>query len=552
MARFAPEGVDVEHVPLSPLFAEAARAIHGERRLDRAIEWVLDAARSISGAREAAVCLISGEEGASWHPSPSVLSDLSARDPRDQPLLAPVVRSGAVVRLSDGGSATPPSARSLLAVPVTGPDELVCGVLVCVDPEPSRFSAGTEEPLVALAAHLGVAVANHATLARLSELEEAQRDLVHQLQVAVRPQVLQVPDTELGAHYSAAEQGAPTGGDLWDWVLLPAGDLHVAVIDIMGKGVKATKDALAVAHALRLLVLDGCPMESLVARADQIVTQQNPDLVATLIVCRYDPATGGLRLAGAGHPPALLIERGRVRQLAAGGIPIGWPGAGSTEVVEAELGRSDSLVLYTDGLIESTKDIIAGLDALERTAAQTADFPASQQARILVERALEGAAQRDDSLCVVLRRRPPPTSLPRHTLGPFNHRLSRSLASVGLARDLLKDWLVRVPVDGDAVGDLLLAASELCSNGIKHASWDEAGVVLRAWVDDADVCVEVEDDGAGLSMPYLDEEPPDREAERGRGLWLVHTLTDELTQVDVERANVVRCRKRNVVAPQRP
>lgn len=539
MAQTAPEPIDLAPA-LSPLFAEAARAVHGERSLDRAIEWVLDAARRVSGARDCALCLLLPEGEFRWYPSPSVMVSMTSKDPRDDPLLAPVVRSAAVMRSSLG--------RNLLAVPVTGPDELICGVLVCADPGPNSFEPGVEEPLVALGAHLGVAVANHANLERMSELEEAQRDLVHQLQVAVRPQVLQVPDTELGAHYSAAEQGAPTGGDLWDWVLLPTGDLHVAVIDIMGKGVKATKDALAVAHALRLLVLDGCPMEQVVARADQIVTQQNPDLVATLILCRYDPSTGLLRLAGAGHPPALLVHQGKVRQLAAEGIPIGWPGAGSTGIVEAELGRADSLVLYTDGLIESTKDIIAGLEALELTAAQTAAFPASQQARILVERALDGAARRDDSLAVVLRRRPPPTTMPRHSLGPFSHRLSRSLAGVGLARDLLRDWLVRVPVEDDAVADMLLVASELCSNGIKHASWERDGAVLRAWVDGADVIVEVEDDGTGLSLPYLDEEPPDPDAERGRGLWLVHTLTDTLEQVDTDQGNVVRCCKRNCVA----
>lgn len=531
------EGTD-SPLAFSKVFAEAARAVHGERKLGRAIEWVLGAARRITDARDSAVCLFEDETFV-WHPSPSAVTGLSTHNPRDEPLLAPVVRSGAVMQSSAG--------QSLIAVPVTGPDELVCGVLVCASPDAGAFTPEMEEPLKALAAHLGVAVANHATLARMSELEEAQRDLVHQLQVALRPQVLQVSDTELGAHYSAAEQGAPTGGDMWDWIVLPNGELHVAVIDIMGKGVVATKDALAVAHALRLLVLDGCPMEQLVARADEIVTQQNPDLVATLIVCRYDPSTGMFRLAGAGHPPALLVQQGKVRQLSAGGIPIGWPGAGSHEVVEGALGRADSLVLYTDGLIESTKDIIAGLDALEVTASQTADFPASQQARILVDRALEGAARRDDSLAVVVRRRPPPATMPRHSLGPFNHRLSRSLAGVGLARDLLRDWLVRVPVEDDTVGDLLLVASELCSNGIKHASWQRDGAVLRAWVDGADVLIEVEDDGGGLSLPYLDEEPPDPDAERGRGLWLVHTLTDELTQDDTETRNLVRCRKRNVV-----
>ncbi|HEV7887122.1 MAG TPA: SpoIIE family protein phosphatase [Acidimicrobiales bacterium] len=550
MARLAPEGLEDAPMTLSPFFAAAARAVHGERDLGRAIEWVLDAARSLTGAERAAVCLIDQEGVSHWHPSSAELGRLSTRDPRDHPLLAPVIRSGAAVRLNDGGRATPDLARSLVAVPVSGADDLVCGLLACAHADPAFFDEEAEEPLAALAAHLGVAVTNHATLERLSELEESQRDMVHQLQMAVRPQVLQVADTELGAHYSAAEQGAPTGGDLWDWVLLPNGELHVAVIDIMGKGVKATKDALAVAHALRLLVLDGCPMEQLVERADQIVTQQNPDLVATLVACRYDPASGSLRLAGAGHPPALLISRGQVRQLPAGGIPIGWPGAGSFEVVHAELGRSDSLVLYTDGLIESTKDIIAGLDALEGTAGETAAFPASQQARILVERALDGADRRDDSLAVVLRRRPPPTTAPRHSLGPFSHRLSRTLASVGLARDLLRDWLVRVPVDHEAVSDLLLAASELCSNGIRHAGWDGDGVVLRASVVEADVVIEVEDDGTGLSLPYLDEEPPDPDAEQGRGLWLVHTLTDELLQVDTEQGNLVRCRKRNVVAPQ--
>ena len=525
-------------IALSSLFAEAAGTVHGERKLDRAIEWVLDAARQVSGARDSAVCLLK-DETFTWYPSPTAVPGLTTLNPRDEPLLAPVVRSGAGMQVN--------ADQTLIAVPLTTADELVCGVLVCASPTSGVFHTDMEGPLCALAAHLGVAITNHATLARMAELEEAQRDLVHQLQIALRPQVLHVTDTELGAHYSAAEQGAPTGGDMWDWVVLPSGELHVAVIDIMGKGVLATKDALAVAHALRLLVLDGCPMEQVVARADEIVTQQNPDLVATLILCRYDPSTGSLRLAGAGHPPALLIQDGKVRQLAAGGIPIGWPGAGSTEVVEAELGRADSLVLYTDGLIESTKDIIAGLEALEVTASQTAAFPASQQARILVERALEGAARRDDSLAVVVRRRPPPTTMPRHALGPFSHRLSRSLAGVGLARDLLRDWLVRVPVEDDVVADLLLVASELCSNGIKHASWQREGAVLRAWVDGADVLIEVSDDGGGLSLPYLDEEPPDPDAERGRGLWLVHTLTDELTQDDSETGNLVRCRKRNAV-----
>jgi anti-sigma regulatory factor (Ser/Thr protein kinase) len=540
---------DDDRPRVSPLFAQSARSVHGEGDIHRVIEWILSAGRAVTGADHVGLSLLATGGPSSWQALDRPVRPLTVVDPRDQQVLSPVARAGEVVRIADGISVPAPF-KSLLAVPVVSSDQIVVGVLLAAHRNPNRFDDDAQEGLSALASHLAVALDNQATVVRLSELEEVQRDLVHQLQVAVRPGVIQVPDTELGAHYSAAEQGAPTGGDLWDWVLLPTGELHVAVIDIMGKGVKATKDALAVAHALRLLVLDGCPMEHVVARADRIVTQQNPDLVATLILARYDPVTGLLRLAGAGHPPALLVSgKDEVRQLPAPGIPIGWPGAGSDAVVEVVLERSNSVILYTDGLIESTKDILAGLDALERAACDTFGFPASQQARILVERALDGADRRDDSLAVVLRRRSPPTDKPRPSLGPFTHRLSRSLAAIGLARDLLRDWLERLPAEPEAVEDLLLVASELSSNAVKHASWERHGAVLRAHAEGSDVIIEVEDDGEGLTLPYLDDEPPDREAEQGRGLWLVHTLTDELQQVGSEEGgNVLRCCKRSVIA----
>ncbi|HZQ26837.1 MAG TPA: SpoIIE family protein phosphatase [Acidimicrobiales bacterium] len=540
---------DDDRPRVSPLFAQSARSVHGEPDIHRVVEWILGAARAVTGADHVGLSLIAAGATSSWQTLDRPIRPLTVVDPRDQAVLVPAARSGETVHIGDG-LGVPAPFKSLLACPVLNAEQIIVGVLVAAHRNPDQFDADAQEGLSALGAHLGVALDNQATVGRLSELEEAQRDLVHQLQVAVRPGVIQVPNTELGAHYSAAEQGAPTGGDLWDWVLLPTGELHVAVIDIMGKGVKATKDALAVAHALRLLVLDGCPMEHVVARADRIVTQQNPDLVATLILTRYDPATGVLRLAGAGHPPALLVGGpDEIRQLPAPGIPIGWPGAGSETVVEVELERSQSVILYTDGLIESTKDILAGLAALERAACDTFGFPASQQARILVERALDGADRRDDSLAVVLRRRNPAADAPRHTLGPFGHRLSRSLAGIGLARDLLRDWLERLPAEPEAVADLLLVASELSSNAVRHASWEREGAVLRAFAEGPDVIIEVEDDGEGLTLPYLDDEPPDREAEQGRGLWLVHTLTDELEQVgSPEGGNVLRCFKRSVIA----
>jgi anti-sigma regulatory factor (Ser/Thr protein kinase) len=358
-----------------------------------------------------------------------------------------------------------------------------------------------------------------------------------------------VSQTELGVFYLAADQQASTGGDLYDWVLLPDGTLHLAVVDVMGKGVAATKDAVAVTHALRLLVLDGVPLERVIARADALVTAQNPELVATLMIGHYDPATGTLKLAGGGHPPLLVVSAGQARWVDVGGSPIGFPNAGSDGVVVVELGRSDTAIFYTDGLIESTKDIVKGLDALSRFAGETADYPAAPMARALVERSLAGAVRSDDSLALVLRRRSPPPASKRLPLAPLEYRFTPSTAAVPLARHLLEDWLIRVPVEKAEASDLLLVASELAANAVRHASGHTGSVSLRATVQGPDVMIEVSDDGGEpLPLPGPADELPEGMAERGRGLFLVRALVDQLDSQVVDGHTVVRATRRAVVA----
>jgi len=312
---------------------------------------------------------------------------------------------------------------------------------------------------------------------------------------------------------------------------LPNGDLHLAVVDVMGKGVAATKDAVGVTHALRLLALDGCSMDRLVARTAALVSSQNPELVATVLVARYRPDDGVVHLAGGGHPPALLVSvRGPIRLVSAPGVAIGWPGAGSTEVVSLVLERRDTLVLYTDGLIEASKDILVGLDGITAAAAQTAQYPAPHLARALVERALSGAERRDDSLALVLRRRTPPPPTRSRTLGPFEYRFSPSPATIPLSRHLFADWVEHLALEDSERSDLLLVVSELCSNAVRHASGAPGSLVLRAWAEGDAVVVEVEDDGGGFELHGLyDDETPDPEAERGRGLYVVEALTDEMS-----------------------
>ena len=183
-----------------------------------------------------------------------------------------------------------------------------------------------------------------AEFGRLVEQEAARRLVVEQLQAAVVPDTPAVPGLELAVAYVASDPKEPTGGDLWDWHVMADGQLHIAVVDVLGHGVAATKSALSVVHTLRAVALDGTPLEDMVGRASALLERQDADLVATVVLARLDPATGRLRLASGGHPPALIVSStGGVRVAGASGGAIGWPGAGSDGVEELYLAAGDTL-----------------------------------------------------------------------------------------------------------------------------------------------------------------------------------------------------------------
>jgi PAS domain S-box-containing protein len=369
-----------------------------------------------------------------------------------------------------------------------------------------------------------------AEFSRLAEAEAAQRLVVEQLQEAVVPPTPAIAGTELGVSYLASDASAPTGGDLYDWQVLPDGDVHVAVVDVLGHGVAATKDALAVVHTLRTVAVDGTPLEEVVGRADRLLGAQHPDLVATVVVARYTPSTGRLRVAAGGHPPALVVSaRGEVTQLSAAGGAIGWPGAGSDVIAETTLGVRDALVLYTDGLVEAGKDILAGMEALVGHARDVAHLPAGELADELVRRALQGAARRDDTLALVVRRLPVPAHETSRTW-----TLSPDVTEVSATRRALAAWLA----DRDAAGDdVLLAVSELLANAVRAA---RTQVTLRIAVSPDEVVAEVADDGAGGLDLAGHDVLPELADERGRGLFLVHALAAGVTAMSTTEGSVVR------------
>jgi serine/threonine-protein kinase RsbW len=128
--------------------------------------------------------------------------------------------------------------------------------------------------------------------------------------------------------------------------------------------------------------------------------------------------------------------------------------------------------------------------------------------------------------------------------GPFEYRFSPTSAAVPMSRHLLGEWLECAGASAELTDDLLLAASELCTNAVRHASGAPNSAALRAWMDDSEaVVLEVEDDGAGFGWPVEGVAEPALDRQDGRGLFIVESVTDEVVVVGDGPHNVVRCRK---------
>jgi serine phosphatase RsbU (regulator of sigma subunit) len=146
--------------------------------------------------------------------------------------------------------------------------------------------------------------------------------------------------------------------------------------DVAGHGFGEAVVMAQLRNALRAYALDTDDPAEILRRLDRFVTAYLPnDTTATACVLILDRATGRVRYSGAGHPPPLLVASREGKYATewldqARGLPLGVRETEFRPVAEFTLIASDTLVLYTDGLIEKPGDDIEdGMERL-RTAAQ--------------------------------------------------------------------------------------------------------------------------------------------------------------------------------------
>ncbi|MEU1403705.1 GAF domain-containing SpoIIE family protein phosphatase [Streptomyces sp. NPDC005728] len=161
------------------------------------------------------------------------------------------------------------------------------------------------------------------------------------------------PNLDVAIRYLPVGSRVLVGGDWCETVRLHFGRTLLVVGDVMGHGLEAAVDMSAYRSSLRYIASSELPPHRVLRQMDDIAAGEAERRPATCLLARVDPGRGQVTLASAGHLPPVLIDRDGSTSLlpVTVGPPLG-TGLGGYESTTHTLDPGQTLVLFTDGLVE--------------------------------------------------------------------------------------------------------------------------------------------------------------------------------------------------------
>lgn len=190
--------------------------------------------------------------------------------------------------------------------------------------------------------------------------EEQLRALENDLELASKVQrellpccVPSMSDIQIAFH---AEPARIVGGDYFDFFASKNGNQGVAIADVMGKGLPASMLMSNLQASLRILGPQYEEVNSLMEKLNELF-QRNLKLIRfiTIFLATINTKSGTIDYCNGGHHPPILFESasGKIRWLKPTGPAIGLTRYADFKSETVNVDKSDLLVLYTDGLVES-------------------------------------------------------------------------------------------------------------------------------------------------------------------------------------------------------
>lgn len=297
------------------------------------------------------------------------------------------------------------STRSILCAPLKVKGRML-GALEVINKRrgDGLFDLADKQFLQALAGMVSLAVHNAQMTAALVEQERLRRelDLAREIQRNLLPPPPAPEFPVQGLNQSALE----VSGDFYDFFSLPDGRIAWSIGDVSGKGMNA---AMLMAKTISLFRCLGKtlhdPARLLAILNDEIVETVSRGMFVTMVAGIFDPGTGEIVLANAGHqPPLLRYPEGGYGELAESSPPLGVL-SGMVFATQRLMLAGGRVYLFTDGVTEGRTEsgdmlTLAGVQRLLDTVAN--ELPVVQLARVAAALQRSGERLHDDLTLLVI------------------------------------------------------------------------------------------------------------------------------------------------------
>jgi serine phosphatase RsbU (regulator of sigma subunit)/anti-sigma regulatory factor (Ser/Thr protein kinase) len=421
-----------------------------------------------------------------------------------------------------------------------------------------------------------------AQLVRDKRAQDVDRERIEQelrvarlIQQTLLPKELpQLPDWQISSYYQPARA---VGGDFYDFLYFDDGRLGIVIGDVTDKGVPAALVMATTRSILRSIAHASISVGKVLEQTNDLL---HPDIPPNMFVtCLYailDPVSGRIEYANAGQDLPCLRHGGEVSELRATGMPLGLMPGMFYEEKEITLAPGDSLLFYSDGLVEAhnasremfgfphlrklLEENLDGTPVIDFLLAELASFTG------------DGWEQEDDVTLVTLHRE---NSQHTDETRPGLPHASERRARMNLAptvngennhhwRTLTELLLPSVPGNerqameqvAQAVRELNLptrrleqlktAVAEATMNAMEHGNHyqPDVPVIIQVQASATTLAVRISDQGEGPAK--IEAETPDLEAKlaelqtpRGWGLFLIKNLVDEMNISNIDSHHTI-------------
>ncbi|RLS73177.1 MAG: GAF domain-containing protein, partial [Planctomycetota bacterium] len=299
--------------------------------------------------------------------------------------------------------------KSLLTLPLGGLNGKIVGVLQVLNKRGGPFGDRDERLLSTLGAQAGVAIERQGLLEQYAVKQRIERDLniARNIQQGLLPKAPpDLPGFEIAGWNRSADE---TGGDCYDWLGLPGGQLAISIGDATGHGIGPALVAAEARALLRGTLMQSRDLARVVPQINDLLGEDlREGTFVTAFIGLLDPAKSSVEYVSAGHGPLLVYTAAddAFTEIPTHGLPLGlMPEVEFDPPTHVPLAPGDMLLLFTDGFFEWSRPDGEqfGTDRLTDVIRRHRDLPVAEIIALVYAAVVEfseGTKQADDCTAV--------------------------------------------------------------------------------------------------------------------------------------------------------